>query len=280
MPGVVALGAIQAVRYGSPLGSGYGSFDDLFALVERRAEPGALSALDDRGAHAADLAVAARAAVVSPLLDRGARAFGWILYALRRGGVLGLPSLRVLPARRMVVHAVPAACAAADDGVDRAGAVERGAAHRCRAAPVAAAAVVCVVVARAVDSTARRRSACSACAKASRSIRASAASSASGCRATAFVMAAQHSGSVTLLLGPADPALGSARRRVARPRDRARCGAPATSRYVVLDAGEDEQFRARFGARNQQARRQADRRWRRSATRPSTASDERRAAGG
>ncbi len=32
--------------------------------VERRAEPGALSALDDRDAHAADLAVAARAAVV------------------------------------------------------------------------------------------------------------------------------------------------------------------------------------------------------------------------
>jgi hypothetical protein len=32
MPGVVALGAIQAVRYGSPLGSGYGTFDYLFGL--------------------------------------------------------------------------------------------------------------------------------------------------------------------------------------------------------------------------------------------------------
>ena len=33
LPGVVALGWIQAVRYGSPLGSGYGSFEDLFGLA-------------------------------------------------------------------------------------------------------------------------------------------------------------------------------------------------------------------------------------------------------
>ena len=32
LPGVLALAAIQNVRYGSPLGSGYGSFGDLFAL--------------------------------------------------------------------------------------------------------------------------------------------------------------------------------------------------------------------------------------------------------
>jgi hypothetical protein len=32
LPGLIALGYIQNARYGSPLGSGYGSFDDLFGL--------------------------------------------------------------------------------------------------------------------------------------------------------------------------------------------------------------------------------------------------------
>lgn len=32
VPGIIALGYIQSARYGSPLGSGYGSFHDLFAL--------------------------------------------------------------------------------------------------------------------------------------------------------------------------------------------------------------------------------------------------------
>jgi Dolichyl-phosphate-mannose-protein mannosyltransferase len=32
LPGMIALGYIQNARYGSPLGSGYGSFDDLFRL--------------------------------------------------------------------------------------------------------------------------------------------------------------------------------------------------------------------------------------------------------
>lgn len=36
LPGVVTLGYIQNVRYGSPLGSGYGSFDDLFGVSNIR----------------------------------------------------------------------------------------------------------------------------------------------------------------------------------------------------------------------------------------------------
>jgi hypothetical protein len=36
LPGVIALGVIQNVRYGSPFGSGYGSFDDLFGLSNIR----------------------------------------------------------------------------------------------------------------------------------------------------------------------------------------------------------------------------------------------------
>jgi len=32
LPGVVALAAIQSIRYGAPLGSGYGTFDDLFSM--------------------------------------------------------------------------------------------------------------------------------------------------------------------------------------------------------------------------------------------------------
>jgi hypothetical protein len=70
--------------------------------------------------------------------------------------------------------------------------------------------------------------------------------------ATAFVMAAQHSGSITYYSGrptlrwdlldaaSLDRAIASLRRAGYEP-------------YVVLDGGENEQFRAHFAARNQQA---------------------------
>ena len=116
MPGVVALGAIQAVRYGSPLGSGYGSFDDLFALSN----------------VAPNLARYPRWMtethtpliwlwLLAPLSIPTARSWRESLrldpLQLRGRRCPCLPSLRVLPARRMVVHAVSAARAAADDGV-------------------------------------------------------------------------------------------------------------------------------------------------------------------
>ena len=180
MPGVVALGAIQAVRYGSPLGSGYGSFDDLFALSNVAPNLARYPRWMTE-THTPLIWLWLLAPLSFPLLDRGARAFGWILYSFAVAVVLAyLPYVYFQPGR-MDVHAVSAARPAGDDGPDRAGAVERGTAHRTACTGRNRSRRLCRCCG-AVDVAARRRSRCSACAKASRSIPASAASSASSCR--------------------------------------------------------------------------------------------------
>ena len=98
--------------------------------VERRAEPGAVSALDDRDAHAVHLALAARAAARFRLLDRRRESLRLDPLRFAVAVVLAYLPYVYFRTRRMVLHAVPAARAAVDDGLGRAGAVERGAPHR------------------------------------------------------------------------------------------------------------------------------------------------------
>ena len=213
-----------------------------------------------------------------PLLARGAQSLRLDPLRLRHCRCPRLSSLRVLPARRMVVHAVSAARLAADDGAGGARAVARGAAHRCRVRRVAAAAVVCVVVAALVAPAAPSRSPCSACARASRSTRASAASSrehlprdglrdgrAAQRQHHATTRGARRCAGICSTPASLDRAIASLRRAGYEP-------------YVVLDGGENEQFRAQFGGAESAGASRGWYRWRRSATRASTASDERAAA--
>ena len=217
MPGVVALGAIQAVRYGSPLGSGYGSFDDLFALSNVAPNLARYPRWMTE-THTPLIWLWLLAPLSFRLLDRGARAFGWILYSFAVAVVLAyLPYVYFQPDEwmytRFLLPALPVMTVLT-------ALVLLSAARRIAPrAPVATAAVVCAVVA-------------------ALSIRSAASLAVFGMRegeqkyprvggfvreqlpATAFVMAAQHSGSITLLLGTADPALGPARRRFARSRHR------------------------------------------------------------
>ena len=249
MPGVVALGAIQAVRYGSPLGSGYGSFDDLFALSNVAPNLARYPRWMTE-THTPLIWLWLLAPLSFPLLDRGARAFGWILYSFAVAVVLAyLPYVYFQPDEwmytRFLLPALPVMTVLT-------ALVLLSAARRIAPrAPVATAAVVCAVVA-------------------ALSIRSAASLAVFGMRegeqkyprvggfvrehlpATAFVMAAQHSGSITYYSGrptlrwdlldaaSLDRAIASLRRAGYEP-------------YVVLDGGENEQFRAHFGARNQQA---------------------------
>ena len=254
MPGVVALGAIQAVRYGSPLGSGYGSFDDLFALSNVAPNLARYPRWMTE-THTPLIWLWLLAPLSFPFLDRGARAFGWILYSFAVAVVLAyLPYVYFQPDEwmytRFLLPALPVMTVLT-------ALVLLSAARRIAPrAPVATAAVVCAVVA-------------------ALSIRSAASLAVFGMRegeqkyprvggfvrehlpATAFVMAAQHSGSITYYSGrptlrwdlldaaSLDRAIASLRRAGYEP-------------YVVLDGGENEQFRAHFGARNQQACRRAD----------------------
>ena len=249
MPGVVALGAIQAVRYGSPLGSGYGSFADLFALSNVAPNLARYPRWMTE-THTPLIWLWLLAPLSFPLLDRGARAFGWILYSFAVAVVLAyLPYVYFQPDEwmytRFLLPALPVMTVLT-------ALVLLSAARRIAPrAPVATAAVVCAVVA-------------------ALSIRSAASLAVFGMRegeqkyprvggfvrehlpATAFVMAAQHSGSITYYSGrptlrwdlldaaSLDRAIASLRRAGYEP-------------YVVLDGGENEQFRAHFGARNQQA---------------------------
>ena len=249
IPGVVALGAIQAVRYGSPLGSGYGSFDNIFALSNVAPNLARYPRWMTE-THTPLIWLWLLAPLSFPFLDRGARAFGWILYTFAVAVVLAyLPYVYFRPDEwmytRFLLPALPVMTVLA-------ALVLLSAARRIAArAPVATAAVVCAMVA-------------------ALSIRSAESLAVFGMRegeqkyprvggfvreqlpATAFVMAAQHSGSITYYSGrptlrwdlldaaSLDRAIASLRRAGYEP-------------YVVLDGGEDEQFRARFGARNQQA---------------------------
>ena len=145
MPGVLALGAIQAVRYGSPLGSGYGTFDDLFGLANVAPNlaryPRWMSET-----HTPLIWLWLLAPLSFPFLARGVRAFGWILYTFAVAVVLAyLPYVYFQPDEwmytRFLLPALPVMTVLA-------ALVLLTAARRIAPrAPVATAAVVCAIVA-------------------------------------------------------------------------------------------------------------------------------------
>jgi hypothetical protein len=249
IPGVVTLGVIQAVRYGSPLASGYGSFHDLFGLSN----------------IAPNLARYPRWLtethtpliwlwVLAPLAfrggDRGVRAFGWVVYGFIAAVLLAyLPYVYFQPHEwsytRFLLPALPLMTVL---GALALLTMLRRAVPR-RAAAVAV--VICLAVAAlsmrnaAELSVFQMRDGEVKYPRVGRFVR-------ERLPPTAFVLAAQHSGSIryystrpTLrwdLLDAAalDRAIVSLRRAGYEP-------------FAVLDAGEDEAFRARFGARRQHA---------------------------
>ena len=254
MPGVVALGAIQDVRYGSPLGSGYGSFDDLFALSNVAPNLARYPRWMTE-THTPFIWLWLLAPLSFRMLDRGARAFGWILYGFAVAVVLAyLPYVYFRPDEwsytRFLLPALPLMTVLA-------ALVLLSAARRIvPRAPVATAAVVCAIVGGAVAPQrgvarrvrhARRRAEISA----RRRVRPRAAAR-DRLRPGGAAQRQHH-----VLLGTADAALGPAR-RASLDRAIASLRRAGYEPFVVLDGGEDEQFRARFGARNQQARRRAD----------------------
>ena len=245
-PGIGALAAIQAVRYGSPLGSGYGSFDDLFGLeniVPNLARyPRWMSE-----AHTPLIWLWLLAPVTFGSLRRGARAFAWVLYAFAAAVVLAyLPYVYFRPDEwsytRFLLPALPVMTVLLAWILVR---VARGVAPR---APLAAAASIVVVVA-ALSLHAAVARAVFDMREAERKYPAAGAYVLDRLPATAFVLAAQHSGSVRYYSGrptlrwdlldaaSLDRAIGSLRAAGYEP-------------YAVLDAGEDEAFRSRFAARS------------------------------
>jgi hypothetical protein len=249
VPGVVALGAIQAVRYGSPLGSGYGSFDDLFSLSNVAPNLARYPRWMTE-AHTPLLWLWLAAPLAFRGVERGVRAYGWILYGFAVAVIVAyLPYVYFKPDEwsytRFLLPALPIMT------VLTALVVLRAARRLAPRAAVAAAAAVCVLVA-------------------ALSLRQGISIGVFGMRdgeqkyprvgafvrerlpATAFVLSAQHSGSIRyysgrptlrwdlLDAGSLDRAIASLRRAGYEP-------------YAVLDAGEDEQFLAHFGARNQQS---------------------------
>jgi hypothetical protein len=249
MPGVVALGAIQAVRYGSPLGSGYGTFHDLFGLSNVAPNlaryPRWMSET-----HTPLIWLWLLAPLSFPLLDRGVRGFAWIVYTFAVAVVLAyLPYVYFKPDEwtytRFLLPALPLMTVLA-------ALVLLAAARRIvPRAPIATAAVACVVVAALSVHHAVSLGVFSMREGEQKYPRVGGFVG-DQLPASAFVLAAQHSGSIKyysgrptlrwdlLDAGSLDRAIASLRRAGYEP-------------YVVLDAGEDEQFRAHFGARDQQA---------------------------
>ena len=249
VPGVVALAAIQAVRYGSPLGSGYGSFDDLFSLSNIAPNLARYPRWMTE-AHTPLIWLWLAAPLAFRGVDRRVRTFGWILYAFAGAVIVAyLPYVYFKPDEwsytRFLLPALPIMT------VLTALVILRAARRIAPRAPVAAAAAACVVVAGLslhhgisigvfdmrdgeqkyprLGGFVRER-----------------------LPATAFVLSAQHSGSIRYYSGrptlrwdlldaaSLDRTIASLRRAGYEP-------------YAVLDAGEDEQFLAHFSARNQQA---------------------------
>jgi hypothetical protein len=184
------------------------------------------------------------------LLQRGAKAFGWILYIFAAAVVLAyLPYVYFRPEEwmytRFLLPALPLMTVMA------ALVLLRAARRIVPRAPVATAAVVCAIVAALSLQSAISLAVFSMREGEQKYPRVGGFVS-EHLPATAFVMAAQHSGSITYysgrptlrwdLLDPGslDHAIASLRRAGYEP-------------YVVLDGEENEQFRAQFGARNQQA---------------------------
>jgi hypothetical protein len=246
VPGIVALAAIQAVRYGSPFGSGYGSFDDLFGL-ENIAPNLARYPRWMAAAHTPLIWLWLVAPVTFGPLVRGARAFAWILYAFAAAVVLAyLPYVYFRPDEwsytRFLMPALPLMT------VFLALVLIAAARRVAPRTPVAVAAAACVVVAglslhnAVAQAVFDMRAAERKYPEVGTYVR-------DRLPATAFVMAAQHSGSIRYYSGrptlrwdqldaaSLDRAIGSLRRAGYEP-------------YVVLDAGEDQEFRARFAAGN------------------------------
>ena len=248
LPGLIALAAIQNVRYGSPFGSGYGSFEDLFGLSNIRPNlaryPRWLTL-----AHSPLLWLW----LLAPVWFRGAartRAFGWIAYGFAAAVIAAyLPYVFFRHDEwsytRFLLPALPLMLLFAVGVVLAAGR---------RWLPAHALRIACVVTV----------------ALAAWSMSTAYALGVFGMRAgerkypdvgeyvrdrlprSAFVLAAQHSGSLryyshrptlrwdVLDRGSLDRALRSMRNAGYDP-------------FLVVDTGEDEAFRRRFGGAGQRA---------------------------
>jgi hypothetical protein len=249
VPGVVALGLIQAVRYGSPLGSGYGSFDDLFSLSNVAPNLARYPRWMTE-THTPLIWLWLLAPLAIPRLERGARAFAWILYAFAAAVVLAyLPYVYFRPDEwsytRFLLPALPLMAVLV-------ALVLLTAARRIvPRAPLAAASTLIVLVAGVSASHALSLGVFGMRDGESKYPRAGSFVS-QRLPANAFVFAAQHSGSIRyysgrptlrwdlLDAGSLDRAIASLRRAGYEP-------------YAVLDVEEDERFRAYFGAREQHA---------------------------
>jgi hypothetical protein len=248
VPGVVALGAIQAVRYGSPLGSGYGSFADLFSLSNVAPNLARYPRWMTE-THTPLLWLWLLAPLAIRRLDRGVRAFAWILYVLAGAVFLAyLPYVYFRPDEwsytRFLLPALPLMA------VFVALVLLTVARRFVPRAPAAAASAAIVVVAGLSAHHAVSLGVFGMRDGESKYPRAGGFVS-QRLPATAFVFAAQHSGSIRyysgrptlrwdlLDAGSLDRAIASLRRAGYEP-------------YAVLDVEEDERFRAYFGARDQQ----------------------------
>ena len=249
VPGVVALGAIQAVRYGSPLGSGYGSFDDLFSLSNVAPNLARYPRWMTE-THTPLIWLWLLAPLAIARLDRGVRAFGWLLYVFAGAVVLAyLPYVYFRPDEwsytRFLLPAVPLMAVLV-------ALVLLTAARRIvPRAPVAAAAAVTLLVAG-LSAYHALSLGVFGMRDGERKYPRAGGFVSQRLPAKAFVLAAQHSGSIRYYSGrptlrwdlldaaSLDRAIASLRRAGYEP-------------YAVLDVEEDERFRAYFGARDQQA---------------------------
>ena len=249
-PGVIALGWIQHVRYGSPRWFRIRPDRRRVCVREHPAQCRALSQVAHRDPHALHLVVGACAGVGDHCRpQRAARVDGDRAARLPSGE---RPSpLRVLPAARVVLHALPAAgdrdhAAFRLDREPLCAASSRPAALRL---PVAMLLVGTLVAAFAM--TARSRQVFEL-REHERKYPDAGAFAREHLPADAFILAAQHSGSLryyanrpTLrwdVLGPGhlDEALAELRADGYEP-------------FAVLDADEDAEFRSRFGGAGQRA---------------------------
>ena len=248
VPGVVALGAIQAVRYGSPLGSGYGSFDDLFSLSNVAPNLARYPRWMTE-THTPLLWLWLLAPLAIRRLDRGVRAFAWILYLFAGAVVLAyLPYVYFRPDEwsytRFLLPALPLMT------VFVALVLLTAARRFVPRAPTAAASAAILLVAGLSAYQAVSLGVFGMRDGESKYPRAGSFVS-QRLPSTAFVLAAQHSGSIRyysgrptlrwdlLDAGSLDRAIAALRRAGYEP-------------YAVLDVEEDERFRAYFGARDQQ----------------------------
>lgn len=249
VPGLVVLGIIQNARYGSPLGSGYGSFNDLFALSNIRPNLARYPRWLTQ-AHSPFIWLWLLAPVWFAGSTRRTRVFAWIAYGFTGAVVAAyLPYVYFRPEEwsytRFLLPALPfmmlfgagVLLFAARRWVPRS------------AVPVAAVAAIALAgwmlsAAAALD-VFRVREAERKYPQIGTFVR-------DRLPPSALVLAAQHSGSVryyshrptlrwdVLDRASLDRALGSIRKAGYDP-------------FLVVDTGEDEAFRARFAGTGQRA---------------------------